>query len=111
MVEAIAREYCAFGRLARSYPVAAHDIELRADAPFPAVLRAAAAEAIAADPRCRRVVYAVPVGDAGGAALAAEAGFRHVVDVELIDEELELWVVEPDWVTRTDMDLDRVPGS
>ena len=103
-------EPCVAGRLACAYPAAAHDVELR-----PAGDRGAdelrVAEAFSADPRCRRVVYAVPAGNAEIAETAREAGFRHVVDVDLADEELELWVVEPKWVTTTDMDLDHVPGS
>jgi hypothetical protein len=107
-------EPCVTGRLARAYPASAHDVELRASAPTAATaaeLRAWAGEAFTADPRCRRVVYATPAGDAALAEVAREAGFRHVVDVDLGDEELALWVVEPAWVTTTDMDLDRVPGS
>ncbi|MER5911196.1 hypothetical protein ABT124_11975 [Streptomyces sp. NPDC001982] len=44
-------------------------------------------------------------------AAAASAGFRYAVDVDLGPEELSLLVSEPDWVTGTDMDLDRVPGA
>ncbi|MGW0632796.1 hypothetical protein [Streptomyces sp. NPDC002758] len=44
-------------------------------------------------------------------AAAASAGFRHAVDVDLGPEELSVLVSEPDWVTGTDMDLDRVPGA
>ena len=104
-------ERCVAGRLSRAYPAAAHDVELRASSPSVAELRSWADKAFAADERCRRVVYAVAAGDAVGSENAREAGFRHVVDVDLADEELELWVVEPDWVTKTDVDLDRVPGS
>jgi hypothetical protein len=96
----------------RAYPAAAHNVELRPTAgPTADALRVGVAEAFSADPRCRRVVYAVLAGNAEIAETAREAGFRHVVDVDLADEELELWVVEPTWVTTTDMDLDHVPGS
>ena len=104
-------ERCITGRLARAYPAAAHDVEIRATNPTSAALRACTEEAFAADPQCRRVVHAIAAGDAQAAEVAREAGFRHVVDVDLADEELELWVVEPAWVTVTDMDLDRVPGG
>ena len=104
-------ECCATGRLARAYPAAAHDVEIRTLEATTAQLRSWVDEAFTADRLCRRVVYTVPAGDAEGAETARVAGFRHVVDVDLADEELELWVVEPAWVTTTDMDLDRVPGS
>jgi hypothetical protein len=96
-------ERCVAGRLARAYPAAAHDLEVRAVPESAAVLCAWAHEAFAADPGCRRVVYAVRAGDRKAAGTARDAGFRHVVDVELGDaEELELWVAEPAWVTVAD---------
>lgn len=66
---------------------------------------------LAADPHCRRVVLAVPVGDRGGLTAAESAGYRYAVDVDLGTDELALLVAEPDWVTVTDIDLDRVPGA
>jgi hypothetical protein len=65
----------------------------------------------AADPRCRRVVFAAPVDDLEIVAAAQAAGFRYVVEVEVPGEDLSLLVAEPEWVTRVDMDLDRVPGT
>jgi hypothetical protein len=63
------------------------------------------------DPRCRRVVHAVPAGQRDQIAAAESAGCRYVVDVDLGREELSLLVAEPDWVTDTDIDIDRVPGA
>ncbi|GGJ34165.1 hypothetical protein [Streptomyces brasiliensis] len=109
-------ERCAAGRLRDTYPVGAHDVEVRVGAGCPQavrteLLRTLTDAVLAADPRCRRVVHAVRVGDADGLASARSAGFRHAVDVDLGREELGLLVKEPDWVTATDMDLDRVPGA
>ncbi|HWG28590.1 hypothetical protein [Actinospica sp.] len=102
-MDAARLERCVTGRLARAYPAAAHDLEVRAVPESAAMLRAWARGAFAADPGCRRVVYSVRAGDRNGAGTARDAGFRHVVDVELADaEELELWVAEPAWVTVAD---------
>jgi hypothetical protein len=57
------------------------------------------------------VVFAAPVDDLEIVAAAEAAGFRYVVDVEVPGEDLSLLVAEPEWVTRVDMDLDRVPGT
>ncbi|MER5795842.1 hypothetical protein [Streptomyces sp. NPDC001980] len=107
---------CAAGRLRDAYPAGAHDLEVRVGAGcpddlLPALLRTLTAAVRAADPRCRRVVLAVPVADRGGITAAESAGYRYAVDVDLGTEELALLVAEPDWVTVTDIDLDRVPGA
>ncbi|MGP3911331.1 hypothetical protein [Nonomuraea sp. 10N515B] len=104
-------ERCAAGRLREAYPVAAHDIELQVDEAGTELLRALVDSVSVADPRCRRVVYAVPEGDLARIAAAESAGFRYVVDVDLADAQLSLLVAEPAWVTRTDMDLGQVPDS
>ncbi|RVX38879.1 hypothetical protein EDD27_1207 [Nonomuraea polychroma] len=104
-------ERCATGRLRDAYPVAAHDLELRVNEATTGLLRALVEAVSVADPRCRRVVYAVPEGDLAGIAAAEAAGFRYVVDVDLADAQLSLLVAEPAWVTRTDMDLDNVPDT
>jgi hypothetical protein len=65
---------------------------------------------MAADPECRRVVFAASVGDLDAVAAAQAAGFRYVLDVDVPDAELSLLVAEPDWVSDVDADLDRVPG-
>jgi hypothetical protein len=91
---------CLGGRLAGTYPIGGHDLEARAEPGLDSqslvdALRVAAREALAADPRCRRIVYAAPTGDTDQVALAQAAGFRHVVDVEAGDgAELSLLVVE-----------------
>lgn len=109
-------ERCAAGRLRNAYPVSARDIEVRVDGPCPPGilpdLLGTVADAITAeDPRCRRIVFAAGSGDRTRIHAAEAAGFRYVLDVDLGDEEVSLFVAEPGWVTRTDMDLDRVPGS
>ncbi|MEU6408200.1 hypothetical protein [Microbispora sp. NPDC046933] len=108
---AVRLERCAAGRLRHAYPVAAHDIELQAAEADAGLLRALVDAVAEADPQCRRVVYAVPEGDLDRMAVAEAAGFRYVIDVDLADAQLSLLVVEPEWVTRTDMDLDHVPGG
>ncbi|MFD4600477.1 hypothetical protein ACFWPQ_20915 [Streptomyces sp. NPDC058464] len=109
-------ERCAAGRLRDAYPAGAHDLELRVaagcpDHLLPALLRSLTAAVRDADPHCRRVVLAIPVADRGGITAAGSAGYRHAVDVDLGQEELALLVAEPDWVTATDIDLERVPGA
>ncbi|MEO3785758.1 hypothetical protein ABGB12_20710 [Actinocorallia sp. B10E7] len=107
----------AAGRLGRAYPAGAHDLEVRitgAQRPesLTEALIAVVREVQAADPRCKRVVYAAAADDPVRAAAARAAGFRPVVEVELPGgRELNLLVAEPAWVTRVDMDLDRVPGT
>ncbi|MGC9542199.1 hypothetical protein [Streptomyces sp. UG1] len=104
-------ERCAAGRLREAYPVGARDVELLVDSGTPEVLRSLLHAVRAADPDCRRVVHAVPEGDRTSVEAAEAVGFRYAVDVDLQDQQLSLLVAEPDWVTATDMDLDRVPGS
>ncbi|NBM20910.1 hypothetical protein [Streptomyces sp. GC420] len=109
-------ERCAAGRLRHTYPAGARDMEVRVDGPCPretlaALLRSLADAVDAADPSCRRIVFAAASGDRGSVTAAQSAGFRYVTDVDLGREELSLLVAEPAWVTRTDIDLDRVPGS
>ena len=108
-------ERCAHGRLRDAYPAAEHDIEIRLDdAPtdeLTALLGALSAAAQPADPQCRRVVFGAPRGDLATLAAAENAGFRYVVDVDLVGASLSLAVAEPSWVTSVDMDLDRVPGT
>jgi hypothetical protein len=112
---------CANGRLRNSYPVAARDLEVQVlnpefCGPLSEVLVTVVRAARAVDPHCRKIVYAVDRGrerrEAAAMVSAAEAaGFRYVVDVDITGAELSLLVSEPDWVTRVDMDRDRVPGS
>ncbi|OFB35852.1 hypothetical protein BA059_27295 [Mycolicibacterium sp. (ex Dasyatis americana)] len=116
---------CLAGRLHNAYPVGAHDVEIGVDgagsaASLATVLQCLSAAISVAEPNCRRIIYAVSAGQSRDSALgerdvlraAQTAGFRYVIDVETGDgEELKLCVVEPDWVTRADIDLDRVPNS
>ena len=107
---------CVSGRLRDAYPVGAHDVEVR-------VVNDVAAQDIvtplaeltdaiqAADPQCRRVVFAVHAGHTAMLTAAQAAGFRHVVDVDIPGAELSLLVAEPQWVTRVDADVQHVPGS
>ncbi|MFJ2116226.1 MULTISPECIES: hypothetical protein [unclassified Streptomyces] len=109
-------ERCAAGRLRDGYPVGARDVEVRVDdacpvAVLPGLLRALVAAVQRADPDCRRIVHAVPVGRPSTVEAAESAGFRYVVDIDLGQTEISLLVAEPDWATSTDIDLDRVPGA
>jgi hypothetical protein len=108
-------ERCAHGRLRDAYPVAEHDIEIRVD-PMPpdgltSLLTALTSAVQRADPKCRRLVFGAPEGDLATLAAVQNAGFRHVVDVDLCDVSLSLAVAEPSWVTSVDLDLQRVPGT
>ena len=114
--EAVEVQSCSAGRLPHAYPAGAHDVEVRiAEASPPKllsdVLRVLADAIQAADPRCRRVVFAAPVDDLEAVTAAQAAAYRYVVYVEVPGEDLSLLVAEPQWVTRVDMDLDRVPGT
>jgi hypothetical protein len=106
---------CAEGRLRDTYPVSAHDVEIytgkdAAPQALPEPLGELSRAIMAADPECRRVVFAASVGDLDAVAAAQAAGFRYVLDVDVPDAELSLLVAEPDWVSDVDADLDRVPG-
>jgi hypothetical protein len=115
---------CARGRLRHSYPVAAHDIEVRVLAvnsaeELTAILRAVVVGIREAEPSCRKIVYAVGWNEAqhgtisalATVAAAEAANFRYVVDVDIADAELGLLVAEPAWVTAVDIDLGDVLGS
>ena len=113
---AVEVQRCSAGRLRHAYPAGAHDVEVRiAEASTPElctdVLRVLADAIQAADPRCRRVVFAAPVDDLEAVTAAQAAGYRYVVEVEVPGKALSLLVAEPEWVTRVDTDLDRVPGT
>lgn len=106
---------CAQGRLAAAYPVGARDVELRVDTAAPRallqdLLRDLTTAVLAADPACRRVVYAADPDRPEQGAAAVAAGLRPVVEVD-VPEPVELFAAEPAWVTRQDRDLDEVPGS
>ncbi|MFJ2756421.1 hypothetical protein ACIO3S_12530 [Nocardioides sp. NPDC087217] len=116
----IVRTRCVEGRLRNAYPVAEHDVEIQVSgvefADLGRVLSEEAKRVLADDPRCRKVVYAAPAGVREAIDAAESAGFRNVVEVDVLTplggvEELVLLVREPAYVTEVDMDLDRVPGS
>lgn len=99
-------ERCVSGRLRDTYPVGAHDVEVRIGAGCPEPMRPALLRALSdavqeADSRCRRVAV-VPAGAPAGVEVAESAGFRYAVDVDPGEEELSLLVTEPDWVTSAD---------
>ncbi|MFG2044924.1 hypothetical protein [Dactylosporangium sp. NPDC048998] len=109
-----ALERCAAGRLRDAYPVGEHDVEVRVldeslEPDRLTALLTAVVEAVqAADPACRKVVFAAAEGDLGRVASAEQAGFRYVVDVDLPGTSLSLLVAEPAWVTRIDDDTDAI---
>lgn len=105
-IRAVVRvERCAAGRLRGAYPAGGHDVEIAVTAQEPAtgaatteILRQTARMVWKADGRCRRIVLAVPPGDAEALASARAAGFRLGVDVDLPDEgTVDLLVAEPPW--------------
>lgn len=108
-------EHCVTGRLREAYPVSERDVEVRAAGLAPAELTTTLERAVpaieAADPLCRRIVFAAPEGDVSVLEAAEAAGFRYVVDVDLPEGPVSLAVAEPGWVTAVDMDLDRVPQT
>ena len=115
-VVTLALQRCVSGRLRDTYPVHEHDVEVRAidDVPAQAIVAplGEVAEAIlAADPQCRRIVFAASAGDIATLTAAQTAGFRYVVDVDIPGAELSLLVAEPQWVTRADADRQHVPGG
>jgi hypothetical protein len=108
-------ERCVVGRLQQAYPVGAHDCEIRVRGTdesdrLAVALREVASAVLAADPLCRRVVYATSPQQPVHAEAAKAAGFRFTVEVD-VPETVELFVREPAWVTEGDSQLDDVPGS
>lgn len=110
---------CLDGRLGAAYPASRHDVELRVEVEdtgdLAAILDAESTRIFDTEPRCRKVVFAAPVDDLAAISAAETAGFRYVLDVELPDGgylvDVSLLVREAEFVTRVDMDLDRVPQS
>jgi hypothetical protein len=98
------------GELVDAYPAGAHDIELALDGePEVQVVRDFIADILRGDPRCRRIVLAVPERDLEAIGWAEDAGFRFVVDVETRAGAHSLLVVEPDWVLAQPHALDDIP--
>ncbi|MFI7135572.1 hypothetical protein ACIBQ1_58680 [Nonomuraea sp. NPDC050153] len=116
VIDGVRLERCVTGRLRGAYPVGARDVEVRVSPTatgkaMTRLLQRVTEAVTRTDPGCRRLVCPVPEGDLDRMAAAESAGYRYVVDVDLPGEQLSLLVHEPEWVTRTDMDLDRVLGS
>ncbi|MGY4713009.1 hypothetical protein ACXDF8_26255 [Mycolicibacterium sp. CBM1] len=104
------------GRLRDAYPVSLDDVELYAidriaSQGFTRALAELTRSILAARGSCRRVVFAAEAGDEAVVSAARAAGFRYVLDVDVPGAELSLLVVEPDWVTKADPDLDDIPDS
>ena len=109
-------ERCGAGRLRDAYPVSTHDVEVQTQAAItPDELTSLLRDLVGAieqqDPECRRVVYVAPEMDVTLIGSAESAGFRYVLDVDLPEGPVSLMVAEPTWVTKVDMDLDRVPQT
>ena len=98
------------GEFVDAYPAGAHDIELIIqERPSSEELSTAVDEIFASDPRCRRVVLAVPERDVPSIAWAEAAGFRYVIDVEVRSGAYSLLVREPGWVLAQPHILDDIP--
>lgn len=93
-----------------AYPAGAHDVELIVEGrPTPSAVADAASRVFQVDPRCRRVVLAVPELDIPAIAWAEAAGFRYVIDVEVREGGYSLLVLEPDWVLAQPHVFDDIP--
>lgn len=98
------------GDLVDAYPAGADDKQLAIEGePQLQAVRDYVAAVLEADPRCRRVVLAVPERDLEAIAWAEDAGFRFVVDVETRAGAHSLLVVEPDWVLAQPHALEDIP--
>lgn len=98
------------GEFVDAYPAGAHDLEMLIDAlPTADVVQAVVAAQFENDPRCRRVIFAVPEDDVPRIAWAEAAGFRYVVDVEVRSGVYSLLVAEPGWVSAQPHVLDDIP--
>jgi hypothetical protein len=98
------------GDLVDAYPAGTHDLELAVSGePQLQAVRDLVALSLARDPRCRRIVLAVPEGDLEAISWAEDAGFRFVVDVETRSGAHSLLVVEPQWVLAQPSALEDIP--
>jgi hypothetical protein len=98
------------GDLVDAYPAGTHDKQLTVEGTPPVSdVRDFVAQVLDDDPRCRRVVLAVPEGDLAAIAWAEDAGFRFVVDVETRSGTHSLLVVEPAWVLAQPHALEDIP--
>lgn len=95
---------------APTYPVSGHDRLLEpSDDAAPEALQLASEQTFADDPRCRRLVVAVPEEDLEQIERAEKAGYRYVVDVDLPDRAVSLLAAEPEWVLEQSRGIDIVP--
>ena len=98
------------GDLVDAYPAGTHDKQLVVEGrPSTQAVRDYVAAVLADDPRCRRVVLAVPENDLAAIGWAEDAGFRFVVNVETRSGAHSLLVVEPEWVLAQPSALDEIP--
>jgi hypothetical protein len=98
------------GDLVDAYPAGTYDKQLVVEGePQLQAVRDFVAEVLDNDPRCRRVVLAVPERDLEAIGWAEDAGFRFVVDVETRAGAHSLLVVEPDWVLAQPNALEDIP--
>ncbi|MFA7498738.1 MAG: hypothetical protein WCY76_08620 [Leucobacter sp.] len=98
------------GELRDAYPSGTHDIEIGyTGLPEPAAVAEYTASLLRADPRCRRVVVAVPELDLEAIGWAEDAGYRYVIDVETALGEHSLLVTEPQWVIDQPAILEDIP--
>lgn len=98
------------GELRDAYPSGTHDIELGyVGRPLPETTADYTAALLRSDPRCRRVVVAVPELDLDEIAWAEAAGFRYVIDVETTTGGFSLLVTEPQWVLEQPAILEDIP--
>ncbi len=98
------------GDLVDAYPAGANDREIAVEGePQLQAVRDYVAGVLERDPRCRRVVLAVPEGDLEAIGWAEDAGFRFVVNVETRRGAHSLLVVEPEWVLAQPHALEDIP--
>jgi len=98
------------GELRDAYPSGDRDIELSfAGQPQPEAMARYTAALLEADPRCRRVVLAVPELDLDAIGWAQDAGFRYVIDVETLSGGFSLLVTEPQWAIDQPAILEDIP--
>lgn len=110
VASALANRRARTGELREAYPSGTHDIELRyAGQPEPTAMASYTADLLESDPRCRRVVLAVPELDLDVIAWAEDAGFRYVIDVETHAGAVSLLVTEPQWVLDQPAILEDIP--
>jgi hypothetical protein len=98
------------GDLAETYPVGLADVQIAIESGCSAhALAAIVADIFASNQRCRRVVDAAPAENLAAIALAEEAGFRYVVDVDTHTASYSLLVSEPEWVLAQPSALEDIP--